>query len=97
MLYITTAIYFAIMFSFPFAFVNGTKCAEGFHVSMYITYAVYAGITAIIEVATVLAIQRLIDDKHVLSFNRWHVVELFMGQLARFDTFLDTCFFVLLL
>ena len=30
----------------------------------------------------------------MLDFNRWHVVELFMGQIARLDTFLDFMFIV---
>ena len=84
------------MFSFPFSFLKGAECGDGFHHSMLICYAVYAITTAIIEVYTVLQIEKRINDKHVLSFNRWHIVELFMGQIARFDTFLDTCFFVLL-
>ena len=32
------------------------------------------------------------DDPEVLKLNAWHVVELFFGQIARFDTYLCVCF-----
>ena len=96
-LYLTTLIYFAMMFGFPFSYIKGRECGEGFDSFVFILYGVYAIVTAIIEVWAGIRIQRLIDDKKVLSFNRWHCVELFMGQIARFDTFLDTCFLVLLI
>ena len=35
--------------------------------------------------------------KRLLDFNRWHVVELFMGQIARLDTFLDFLFIVIIM
>ena len=53
--------------------------------------------TAFYEVCAVLRIEKRIKKKSILSFNRWHVVELFMGQLARLDTFLDACFVVMLI
>lgn len=36
-------------------------------------------------------------DKRLLSFNSWHVVELFMGSIARTDTFLDILFLHLIM
>ena len=35
--------------------------------------------------------------KKLLDFNRWHVVELFMGQIARLDTFMDFLFIVIIM
>jgi len=37
------------------------------------------------------------EDKNLVIFNKWHGVELVMGQIARFDTYLDVCFVSLLL
>ena len=34
----------------------------------------------------------MLFNKNLLMFNKWHVVELFMGSVARTDTFLDICF-----
>lgn len=47
---------------------------------------------AVWEIVVVLRIQRLLEKSHLLKFNKWHVVELFMGIIARTDTFLDILF-----
>ena len=36
------------------------------------------------------------NNKRILKFNKWHFVELLFGSIARFDTYLDMCFFNLL-
>ena len=36
------------------------------------------------------------NNKNLLQFNKWHFVELLFGLIARFDTYLDMCFFNLL-
>ena len=65
----------------------------------------YAVLNAAWEIYVVLRIQTQIrakfknkeKAKKLLDFNRWHVVELFMGQIARLDTFLDFLFIVILM
>ena len=95
-MYLFTIIYFCMMFIGPFFFVKGYECGEGINHWVYITYAVYGVITGIYEVVAVKRIEAVVDDEF-LKFNRWHVVELFMGQIARLDTFLDACFLVMLI
>ena len=34
----------------------------------------------------------MLAKPNLLKFNKWHVVELFMGSIARTDTLLDICF-----
>ena len=94
-MYFFTFIYFGMMFGFPFIFVEN-ECGVGIDAWVYIFYAVYAVLTAIYEVIAVKRIESAVDDEY-LKFNRWHVVELFMGQIARLDTFLDACFLVMLI
>ena len=77
-LYFFTVIYYAIMFICPFVFVHH-ECAVGLsHHALWI-YGIYAIITAIWEVYTVLKIQRMIHKKEILQFNKWHAMELIMG------------------
>lgn len=59
-------------------------------------YAGYVVLCAIWEIVVVLKIQNLLNNKNLLKFNKWHFVELFMGIIARTDTFLDICFVQLL-
>ena len=62
----------------------------------HLIYAAYSFVTIILEVALVLRIERRIKNKNILKLNKWHIVELIMGQIARFDTYLDVCFWILL-
>ena len=48
-LYLTTFIYFAMMFGFPFAYIRDRECGEGFGSFVFILYGIYAAVTAIIE------------------------------------------------
>eukprot|EP00351_Strombidinopsis_sp_SopsisLIS2011_P005818 CAMPEP_0116873898 /NCGR_PEP_ID=MMETSP0463-20121206/5234_1 /TAXON_ID=181622 /ORGANISM="Strombidinopsis sp, Strain SopsisLIS2011" /LENGTH=139 /DNA_ID=CAMNT_0004516751 /DNA_START=707 /DNA_END=1126 /DNA_ORIENTATION=+ len=107
-LYANAIIYYIIMFVCPVTFVY--PCGEGINPVSHIIYASYAFFNGIFEIATAIHIKKklqkalaqdeandrdTIDD--ILSFNRWHVVEFFMGQIARFDTYLDVCFLTLLI
>lgn len=94
LLYINSMVYYIIMFVCPIVFVN--ECGEGMNIISHIIYLVYSLTTVVIEVAMVIKIQNKVQNKNILKFNKWHVVELFMGQIARFDTYLDVCFLSLL-
>ena len=94
-LYLNSIIYYIIMFVCPFVFVE--PCGGGVNPVSHLIYATYAIIQAIFEVHTVIKIQRYVDDPNILKFNKWHFVEMIMGQIARFDTYLDICFINLLI
>ena len=102
MMYFWSVMYYIILFALPFVF-KKDYCGGLFYNELYICYGSYAILNAGWEVYVVLRIQTAIrkrfknkrDAKKLLDFNRWHVVELFMGQIARFDTFLDFLFIVI--
>ena len=94
-LYLNSVIYYIIMFICPNIFVE--ECGEGLNYISHIIYIAYAVLTFIFEIHTALKIQRKLDDPELLKFNKWHFVELIMGQIARFDTYLDLCFLVMLI
>ena len=94
-MYIFTFFYFGMMFALPSIYVNG-ECGAGIDHWVYFLYGTNALFTSIYEVVSVKLIEKTIHDRSILNFNRWHVVELFMGQIARLDTFLDACFLVML-
>ena len=79
------------MLTLPFIFVH-EECAAGIQAPALWIYAIYAALTAIWEVFTVLKIQRVCNNKEILDFNLWHGTELVMGQVAHLDTYLDMCF-----
>ena len=95
-MYFLTLIYFVIMFGVPVLFING-ECGDGVETWVLILYATQAVMTLIYEVVAVKGIERRLQKKQFFEFNRWHFIEAIMGQIARFDTFLDTCFMVLLI
>jgi len=95
-LYVNTGIYFGIMLGLPALFTK-EECGHGLDAWVFYLYAGQAILTALAELAAVKHIERKVHDKEILQFNRWHVVELFMGQIARLDTFLDACFLVMLI
>ena len=104
MMYFWTIVYFIIIFASPFIF-KQHYCGGLFYHDLYYVYGTYALLNAIWEVYIVLRIQAVIRRKFknkrrakkLLDLNRWHVVELFMGQIARFDTFLDFMFIVIVM
>jgi len=90
-LYIWTFIYYFIVFGAPMLFYKDA-CYEHFENELFILFGLYLLFCGIWEVWTVLKIQRLVNNKDILKFNSWHVIELFMGSIARTDTFLDVIF-----
>ena len=93
-IYINSFIYYIIVFVCPNVLVG--ECGGGIKTSSHMIYAGYSLVTFIAEIVMVKRIEKKIQNKNILRFNKWHVVELFMGQIARFDTYLDVCFFSLL-
>lgn len=89
-LYLNSLIYYFIMFGCPFLFRD--ECSVGVQLTTHFIYGSYSIFTIILEIMMVYNIQRKLGDKNLLRFNKWHFVELFMGQIARFDTYLDVCF-----
>jgi len=83
------------MFICPFVFVE--PCGGGVNPISHLIYFVFALVSGIFEVRTVFSIENKVNDERVLKFNKWHWVELLMGQIARLDTYLDVCFLNLLL
>ena len=77
-MYIFTFFYFGMMFALPSIYVNG-ECGAGIEHWVYFLYGTYALLTSIHEVIAVKLIEKTIHHKSILNFNRWHVVELFMG------------------
>ena len=76
-LYINSFIYYIIMFICPFFFVN--PCGKGMNSTSHIIYLLYSVMTFFFEIFSVLRIQKKIDNKDILEFNKWHFVELIMG------------------
>ena len=79
-MYFLTFIYFFMMFVFPALFVNG-ECGDGLGDWVFYLYLVQALGTGLYELIAVKLIEKTIQpyDKTILQFNRWHMVELFMG------------------
>lgn len=76
-LYGQTIFYYGTMFIAPFFFI--TQKQDGYSYWLYFIFAIQALYSAVYEVISVLRIQKLVNDPKILTFNRWHVVELFMG------------------
>ena len=104
MMYFWSIMYYIILFVLPFVF-KQDYCGGLFYHWLFIVYGSYALLNAAWEVYIVLRIQTEIRRafknkqaaKKLLDFNRWHVVELFMGQIARLDTFMDFLFIVIII
>ena len=108
MMYFWSVMYYALLFVSPWLF-KIPYCGGLFYSEIYWCYGTYAILNAAWEVYVVLRIQNRIrieyirkgrrasSSKRLLDFNRWHVVELFMGQIARLDTFLDFAFIVIII
>ena len=75
----------------PFIYAK-EDCGETFENQLFYIFGVYLVTCGVWEIYTVLRIQKMLGKKHLLQFNKWHVVELFMGSIARTDTFLDIIF-----
>ena len=105
MMYFWSVMYYFILFGLSFTF-KQQYCGGLFYEPLYVCYGTYAILNGIWEVYLVMRIQNKILEifnrdetraKKLLDFNRWHVVELFMGQIARLDTFLDFIFIVIII
>ena len=72
------------------------KCLSSLNLVSHMIYGIYSIITIILEVYFVLKIQKAVNNERVIKLNKWHFVELLMGQIARFDTYLHVSFFSLL-
>ena len=103
MMYFWSFIYYIILFVMPFVF-KQQYCGGLFYKELFLLYGTYAILNSLWEVFVVLRLQRQIRKKSqdpflarkLLDFNRWHVIELFMGQIARADTFMDFLFIVII-
>lgn len=95
--YFNSLIYYIIMFVAPLTLAN--ECGKGLQPAVHFIYAGYALFTFIgeLSIACYLSRQPQVEKSNILNLNKWHFVELLMGQVARFDTYLDVCFFSLML
>lgn len=94
-LYFSSIVYYIIVFILP-NFFTKNECGKAFKVELFYIYGIYTVVSMIWEIVTVIRIQKALDDKSLLKFNKWHTVELFMGTIARLDTFLDVLFVILI-
>jgi len=90
-LYWWSLIYYFIVFVVPYFFMEN-NCEKTFSFWLFVFYAAYVVLCAVWEIVIVFRIQKLLAKPSLLQFNKWHFVELFMGIIARTDTFLDICF-----
>lgn len=65
------------MFVSPVIFVE--ECGLGISDTSHYIYIFYSLCTIIMEVFLVLKIQKRVQNKNILQFNKWHVVEVVMG------------------
>lgn len=94
-LYVNIIIYYLIMIVCPLSFRN--KCGYGLNPISHFIYGIYSILSLIFEVRTTFWIKNHLNNPQLLTINKWHWVELIFGQIARFDTYLDVCFWILLL
>ena len=94
-LYYWTIFYYIITFILPFFFTYN-DCGKTYQPTLYYIYLGYTALNSIWEIWIVLKIQRSVKAASILKFNKWHFVELIMGQLARLDTFLTVLFAILI-
>lgn len=76
-LYANSCVYYFIVFFVPMLFVN--ECGNSLNMWSHGVYAVYSILNWIIEIIFVIRIQRKINNKQILRFNKWHFVESIMG------------------
>ena len=90
-LYYWSIVYYFLTFAAPYMFIEH-ECENTYDITLFYLYGLYLVLSGIWEIYKVMQIQKMLGKKTLLSFNKWHVVELFMGSIARTDTFLDICF-----
>ena len=89
-LYINSVLYYFIMFFCPLYFVQ--ECGYGLATPSHYIYILYAICNIIVESLIVFWIQTRISNKALLKFNKWHFIELVLGTISKFDTYLDVAF-----
>jgi hypothetical protein len=94
LLYFNALLYYFICIVCPLLFAK--DCGGGIDMVSHSIYGYYSIINLITEVYLVLKIEREVNNANILQFNKWHLVELVMGQIARLDFYTDICFLVLL-
>ena len=94
-LYLWSILYYTITFFIPFYFTYN-DCGKTYKPTLFYIYGGYSALNSIWEIYTVLRIQRYVKKKSILKFNKWHFVELLMGQIARLDTFTCILFAILI-
>ena len=86
-MYFITFVYLGMMFGFPSLHIKD-ECGAGIETWVFIVYGIFALFTAMNEVIWVLLVEKTINQEEksqniqhntLLSFNRWHTVELIMG------------------
>ena len=78
MMYFLTVLYFVTMFMVPMVYIKG-ECGEGIHDWVFYFYGAQALATGLYEICAVISIQKRVNNKELLDFNKWHVMELMMG------------------
>eukprot|EP00347_Sterkiella_histriomuscorum_P007848 403347332 len=94
--YVTAAIYLSI-FAFYFLSIgvplNEQKsCERGHPISTYYYYGGYILISFFVELFLSVYLYKKVGDRFVLKLNKFHMIKLFTGQLARLDFFTDVLF-----
>jgi len=95
-LYYWSILYYFLTFAAPYIFIEH-ECEKTYDITLFYLYGLYLVLSAVWEIYKVIEIQTLLRNKALLQFNKWHVVEIFMGSIARTDTFLDICFIHIIL
>lgn len=94
-LYLNALGFYLLVFLLPFLL--NRECGIGLHFASHYAFAGYSVLNLLMEVAYTLYLQHKVKDHNLLHLNKWHLVELFMGQILRFDFYLDVCLAVLFL
>ena len=95
-LYWWTVVYYLFIIVLPYVAIH-EECGRTYDPWIYYLFGTYMVFSGLWEICQVLEIQRIANNKRLLEFNKWHTVELFMGTIARTDTFLDILFLHLIM
>ena len=94
-LYLNAIGFYCLCFLLPFLLKN--ECGAGIKYGSHIAYGSFSLFNLFLEIYIVLRMERRIHDHNFLHFNKWHWVELFMGQIIRLDFYMDVCIAVIFL
>ena len=95
--YVTIGIYLSVVFFYLTALLipmteGANSCQTGQKMTVFFYYAIYAISSVMMELVFCVYLQRKVDDKDVLRFNKFHLWKIVTGQLARADFFTDVLF-----